>query len=50
MRNPMLSGSMKIADGRLRHFSLPHGLDLPEGVHAGLSLQEFTDLIERRDL
>jgi autotransporter translocation and assembly factor TamB len=31
MRNPMLSGSMKIADGRLRHFSLPHGLEQIRG-------------------
>ena len=31
MGNPMLSGSMKIADGRLRHFSLPHGLDQIRG-------------------
>jgi autotransporter translocation and assembly factor TamB len=31
MRNPLLSGNMKIADGRLRHFSLPHGLDRING-------------------
>jgi hypothetical protein len=31
MRNPMLSGNMIIADGRLRHFSLPHGLDQVRG-------------------
>ncbi len=31
MRNPLLSGSMTIADGRLRHFSLPHGLDRING-------------------
>ena len=29
--NPVLSGSMTIADGRLRHFSLPHGLDRING-------------------
>ncbi len=31
VRNPQLSGSMTIVDGRLRHFSLPHGLDQIRG-------------------
>ena len=46
MRNPVLSGSMEVNDGRIRHFSLPHGLDQIAGVvtfdSKGINLDELT--------
>lgn len=46
MREPMLSGSMTVADGRIRHFSLPHALDEISGVVSfdsrGINLDEIT--------
>ncbi len=32
MRTPTLSGSMFVTEGRIRHFSLPHGLDRINGA------------------
>ena len=34
LRDPVFSGSAKIADGRIRHFSLPNSLDAINGVIA----------------
>ena len=46
MRTPLLSGSMTIEDGRLRHFSLPHGLDRINGEVTfdsnGLNLEDVS--------
>jgi hypothetical protein len=46
MRNPVLSGSMEVNDGRIRHFSLPHALDRIAGVitfdSKGINLDELT--------
>jgi autotransporter translocation and assembly factor TamB len=46
MRAPMLSGSMTVEDGRIRHFSLPHALERINGVMTfdsrGVNLDELT--------
>jgi hypothetical protein len=46
MRNPVLSGSMEVNDGRIRHFSLPHALDQIAGVvtfdSKGINLDELS--------
>jgi hypothetical protein len=46
MRNPVLSGSMEVNEGRIRHYSLPHALDRIAGVvtfdSKGINLDELT--------
>ncbi len=46
MRTPLLSGTMEVNDGRIRHFSLPHALDRINGVvtfdSRGVNLDELT--------
>lgn len=46
MRNPVLTGSMEVNNGRIRHFSLPHALDQIAGVitfdSKGVNLDELT--------
>jgi len=46
LRTPVLTGSMEVNDGRIRHFSLPHALDQIAGVikfdSRGINLDELT--------
>ena len=46
MRDPLVSGKMTVANGRIRHFGLPHALDNINGVVAfdtrGIRLDELT--------
>ncbi len=46
MRTPLVSGTLTIADGRIRHFDLPHALESITGVvrfdSRGITLDEVT--------
>jgi uncharacterized protein YhdP len=46
MRNPIVTGTLRVEDGRIRHFDLPHALENISGPvrfdSRGIALDELT--------